>query len=369
MSQVRFGTTKSGSKSRIGRERSGAVERAGSCGTPLHTMRFPRTERQRWCHSHRDIGTSRSCLIWKPLVAGHFRTPSVLAEDILFEVCRGNVKRKVLHLAIVPDRIYNSAVFKFRPNWGKMGNVSLALVCLSRSVLAATTRKFSFLQTLVIVFLCCVPSMADSVLLGAPLDTSVQQGYLIGQGTGGYQFLADAISLNQSVNATSVDVVVTGFTSLDSMLMQLIDGLSIGADVLASQTVSFSGVNTASTVASLTLDKLLNPGTYYVVLSSSSFDTLAAAYNFNNPTVPFTSPLGSISGYYYSNFAVGGANPTDPVASVWSGPQQGSLELQLRGDIATAAPEPNSVLLLAAGLGSLGLLGPRRRKSRFVKEQ
>src|SRR5438270_10438877 len=84
-----------------------------------------------------------------------------------------------------------------------------------RCELFARIRKFAILQTVALVFL-CVPTKADSVLLGAPLETSIPQGYLIGQTTSGYQFLADAISLNQSVHATSVDVVVTDFTSSDS---------------------------------------------------------------------------------------------------------------------------------------------------------
>jgi hypothetical protein len=103
--------------------------------------------------------------------------------------------------------------------------------------------------------------------------------------------------------------------------------------------------------ASLPTNLILNPGTYYVVVSS-----LDAGIEWTKPSPILASSVGSVGSPYFSNGP--SVNNSFPPASFFVG-TGGTQGFQISGN-ANPVPEPGTMLLVASGL-TAGWLRRRRK--------
>jgi hypothetical protein len=203
--------------------------------------------------------------------------------------------------------------------------------------------KSSFTAAICGVLLCASGAAADTIISDRGIFST---GFQLSTG----QFLAAGWTQTGSFDniVISADVFTANKTPSAAGTAFISDSLGAGASTLFTQAFTFPLIGSGPTT--LFSGLTLGPGTYFLVLASSD---AGADDGWNGTTgTAFTSAVGATSAGFF--FATNPASGNPPASSFTSGDL--GLLFSVTGDpVASAVPEPSTVLALGCGLGALVL--------------
>jgi hypothetical protein len=169
------------------------------------------------------------------------------------------------------------------------------------------------------------------VVAGTYLSLNVNGGIVISS----EQFVAQGFSIPTNAYARDA-VIVLQFTGDQSFLVQFTDAIGPGTtqdNVLEQGQVQAVGNSSKGVALYVPLGVTLNPGNYYLVLSTTGSNVGGWPY-FGSNGLPKYRPLpgtiGTTDSSFYGAYD-GGEDPTFPPASVWSVQGDSPVEFQVRG--------------------------------------
>lgn len=197
-------------------------------------------------------------------------------------------------------------------------------------------RKFCLTLLVIVSFVTSAsPAPKGIFLVGTSLQTSSASGFNIVSS----QAIAQQFVLNVNARWTSITFALGGSYTYDAVgaagfgtdvpfLAQLSNGLGQGSTVLSQQQFTFSALPDRyyATTFSFNIAKKLPPGTYYLVLSTTS--TPDIGYLAWGPQSELVSPFGHLGSAYCAN-PTGYNNPNEATFSLCTTPQ--TMQFQLLG--------------------------------------